>query len=388
MLKTGLSTPLTLRYAPAHDEHSEPTDYSFSYGVKDLHTGDIKHQWEKKHGDTVTGHYSVVEPDGSVRTVEYSADDKTGFNAVVKHTGPSQHLAFPKHATSHKEVVLKASEHQEEIPQYLSGEQYQYSFPENSEEVQNEYVKEEEEETEKQNYYYAPQEESVEESQRSSIKSKYTNYVKNQEADNNKKPIHLPVDLNLIKQNPLEKIVPLDVSVVKPDDVLVQHKVVPQQSASATKEEQTPEYSPQIDVSIQPSRELSQEEVNKFLATYYNKQHKLTNEPQIEHGFKPIIRRPSEPISQPSNPQTYRSHKQPNSTPGLSSYTSKYYKIRNKHKTRGPRSNLARRQFMYQYPINEEIREERHKAEITRLYRSLPADGYVRYAKHVSIEHI
>nr|CAI5823780.1 unnamed protein product [Callosobruchus analis] len=167
-----------------------------------------------------------------------------------------------------------------------------------------------------------------------------------QEADNNKKPIHLPVDLNLIKQNPLENIVPLDVSVVKPDDVLVQHKVVPQQSASATKEEQTSEYSPQIDVSIQPSRELSQEEVNKFLATYYNKQHKLMNEPQIEHGFKPIIRRPSEPISQPSNPQTYRSHKQPNSTPGLSSYTSKYYKIRNKHKTRGPRSNLARRQFI------------------------------------------
>lgn len=37
------------------------------------------------------GAYSLVEPDGSVRVVEYRADDKSGFNAVVKRIGPNLH---------------------------------------------------------------------------------------------------------------------------------------------------------------------------------------------------------------------------------------------------------------------------------------------------------
>lgn len=36
----------------------------------------------------VTGSYSVAEPDGSIRTVEYTADDKNGFKAVVKYSRP------------------------------------------------------------------------------------------------------------------------------------------------------------------------------------------------------------------------------------------------------------------------------------------------------------
>lgn len=39
----------------------------------------------------VKGSYSVVEPDGTLRVVEYAADDATGFNAVVKRIGPSLH---------------------------------------------------------------------------------------------------------------------------------------------------------------------------------------------------------------------------------------------------------------------------------------------------------
>lgn len=33
----------------------------------------------------------MVEPDGSLRVVEYRADDKSGFNAVVKRIGPNIH---------------------------------------------------------------------------------------------------------------------------------------------------------------------------------------------------------------------------------------------------------------------------------------------------------
>ena len=65
--------------------------YSFNYGVNDVHTGDIKSQWEERDGDVVRGEYSLVEPDGTVRTVSYTADAHNGFNAVVHRSGPAVH---------------------------------------------------------------------------------------------------------------------------------------------------------------------------------------------------------------------------------------------------------------------------------------------------------
>ncbi|XP_059471657.1 cuticle protein 19-like [Neocloeon triangulifer] len=76
--------------APVVDYYSRPS-YSFGYGVNDPHTGDQKNQWEIRDGDVVKGEYSLVEPDGSVRTVSYTADAINGFNAVVKKSGKSVH---------------------------------------------------------------------------------------------------------------------------------------------------------------------------------------------------------------------------------------------------------------------------------------------------------
>ncbi|VVD01055.1 unnamed protein product [Leptidea sinapis] len=82
-----------LVYAPGHaspDYYAYPS-YAFEYSVRDPHTGDNKAQWEKRDGDVVTGAYSLVEPDGSIRVVDYRADDKTGFQANVKRIGPNVH---------------------------------------------------------------------------------------------------------------------------------------------------------------------------------------------------------------------------------------------------------------------------------------------------------
>ncbi|XP_053985100.1 cuticle protein 7-like [Hylaeus volcanicus] len=73
-----------------HDYYAHPK-YTFNYGVHDPHTGDVKTQHEVRDGDVVHGSYSVNEPDGSVRIVEYTADDHNGFNAVVKKVGPAIH---------------------------------------------------------------------------------------------------------------------------------------------------------------------------------------------------------------------------------------------------------------------------------------------------------
>lgn len=37
------------------------------------------------------GAYSLAEPDGTTRIVEYTADKHNGFNAVVKRIGHAQH---------------------------------------------------------------------------------------------------------------------------------------------------------------------------------------------------------------------------------------------------------------------------------------------------------
>ncbi|XP_031769463.1 cuticle protein-like [Galleria mellonella] len=63
--------------------------YEYTYSVADGHTGDNKSQQEIRDGDAVKGSYSFHEADGSIRTVEYTADDHNGFNAVVHNTAPT-----------------------------------------------------------------------------------------------------------------------------------------------------------------------------------------------------------------------------------------------------------------------------------------------------------
>ncbi|XP_063219863.1 cuticle protein 19-like [Bacillus rossius redtenbacheri] len=82
-------------YSEHADYYAHP-QYKFDYAVHDPHTGDVKNQWETRDGDVVKGSYSLVEPDGSVRTVDYTADKHNGFNAVVKKSG---HAVHPQHVS-------------------------------------------------------------------------------------------------------------------------------------------------------------------------------------------------------------------------------------------------------------------------------------------------
>ncbi|XP_035909793.1 cuticle protein 7-like [Anopheles stephensi] len=68
-----------------------PVEYLFEYSVNDAHTGDVKQQHEERHGDKVTGQYSLNDADGYRRVVDYSADEHTGFVANV-HREPIKGL--------------------------------------------------------------------------------------------------------------------------------------------------------------------------------------------------------------------------------------------------------------------------------------------------------
>ncbi|GBP63199.1 Cuticle protein 19 [Eumeta japonica] len=85
-----------LEHYDGHDHYAYPK-YDFAYSVADPHSGDHKSQHESRDGDSVHGSNSLVEPDGSVRKVDYTADDHHGFNAVVHKSAPTIHLAPAYH---------------------------------------------------------------------------------------------------------------------------------------------------------------------------------------------------------------------------------------------------------------------------------------------------
>jgi Insect cuticle protein len=80
-------------YGDDHKDYHTYPKYKFEYGVKDLKTGDHKSQWETRDGDVVKGEYTLDEADGTKRVVEYHADGKTGFHAIVKKIGHAHHYS-------------------------------------------------------------------------------------------------------------------------------------------------------------------------------------------------------------------------------------------------------------------------------------------------------
>lgn len=87
--KLAVAAPAYAKVAVADDYDPNP-QYSFAYDIQDSLTGDSKSQHETRSGDVVQGSYSLVDPDGHKRTVEYTADPHNGFNAVV-HREPLGH---------------------------------------------------------------------------------------------------------------------------------------------------------------------------------------------------------------------------------------------------------------------------------------------------------
>lgn len=90
--------PIVAKAAPviaarALEEVDLNPQYQYAYSVNDGLTGDNKAQHETRNGNIVKGEYSLVEPDGSIRRVNYYADPINGFNAVVQREAPAVAVA-------------------------------------------------------------------------------------------------------------------------------------------------------------------------------------------------------------------------------------------------------------------------------------------------------
>ena len=76
------------------EEPAAVARYNYGYSVNDAVSGDSKQRQESREGDVVTGSYTVADPDGRIRHVEYVAD-KLGFRATVTYDGEPGPAAIP-----------------------------------------------------------------------------------------------------------------------------------------------------------------------------------------------------------------------------------------------------------------------------------------------------
>lgn len=65
------------------NKQNPAAQYSFQYDVADPFTGDAKSQTESRDGDVVRGQYTVNDPDGTTRIVDYSSDPVNGFKVSI-----------------------------------------------------------------------------------------------------------------------------------------------------------------------------------------------------------------------------------------------------------------------------------------------------------------
>ncbi|KAJ6647975.1 Pupal cuticle protein Edg-84A [Pseudolycoriella hygida] len=115
LLAIAAAVPVEYKQYSHEAHHDAPAEYEFSYAVHDDHTGDIKSQQESRKGDVVHGRYELIDSDGHKRIVEYTADEHSGFNAVV-HREPTD-IKIPVYVAKEAHYSHAPQQHYSHAPQ-------------------------------------------------------------------------------------------------------------------------------------------------------------------------------------------------------------------------------------------------------------------------------
>lgn len=118
-----------------HGKHAKDyvghPSYQFEYGVEDPKTKVSQSRKEHRNGDEVHGEYSVVEPNGKLRTVKYTADKHNGFQAEVLIDGkPLYHELEAEHQKIHEQQ--QQHHHQQQPQQHYEPAPQQHSYESSS----------------------------------------------------------------------------------------------------------------------------------------------------------------------------------------------------------------------------------------------------------------
>ncbi|XP_055686036.1 uncharacterized protein LOC129791725 [Lutzomyia longipalpis] len=86
------------------EDHDFNSSYQFGFDVKDDEYTNYQNRKEIRDGGVIKGSYSVVDSDGFIRTVTYTADPKEGFKAEVvrEPTDIVVKTPAPPHLSDHR----------------------------------------------------------------------------------------------------------------------------------------------------------------------------------------------------------------------------------------------------------------------------------------------
>lgn len=328
----------------------------------------------------------MLEADGSVRIVDYTADEKHGFNAVVKHKGASYHPTHTTHPVSQSELHLKAIQ---PVKPHVNFEQVHFAYHNHQMEEEAaedpkyqikdetpQFIGDDDVKSHKETYVFVPQEEvhnyepndaSGYETHNKESYSRHALQQAEEASQKNHQSTVLPVDIDYIK--PKHKLTHLDVSLIKPVEVDLSNLPNYQQEIETPKE---PAQKP-ADADWKPSHELTDEEIAKFVKEYYKNEG--SKETYTDNGFRPLA--PTYLTS-----QTYKSGKKPITTPGLKNYSSQ-----KGYGYTPPKTNRLEYHRPAQKPSGPILFPPNYDSRIkNRLYRNVPVYGRVRIARRFSID--
>jgi len=124
-------------------DYENSPNYQFGFDVKDDEFTNYQNRKESRDGNVIKGSYSVVDSDGFIRTVTYTADPKEGFKAevvreptdiVVKIPTPSPEGLRQQHHQQQPQYVQQPTQYRaaprqpQQIQQQQQQQQPQYQY--------------------------------------------------------------------------------------------------------------------------------------------------------------------------------------------------------------------------------------------------------------------
>ncbi|KAH1002383.1 hypothetical protein HUJ04_008475 [Dendroctonus ponderosae] len=100
--------------------------YQFGFDVQDDQFTNYQTRKEERDGKRITGSYSVVDADGYIRTVKYTADPKEGFKAEVSREPTDIKIKIPKPLPQYQNLPRQHPQPQQQQQQPARTHQPQY----------------------------------------------------------------------------------------------------------------------------------------------------------------------------------------------------------------------------------------------------------------------
>lgn len=115
LIEQTSTNTFAFNYSIVNKQFQPSPSYQFGFDVNDDQFTNYQNRKEERQGDVIKGSYSVVDSDGFIRTVTYTADPKEGFKAQVERKPTDIVVKIPTPAPKLQDGPIR----QQQTAQYL-----------------------------------------------------------------------------------------------------------------------------------------------------------------------------------------------------------------------------------------------------------------------------